>query len=227
MRRMHRPTPAMGVALVALFVALTGTSIAAVSALPRNSVGARELKGSAVGTAQLKNQAVTAKKIAAGTITSASVKNYTLRAADFEAGQLPAGRPGAVGPAGQMGPQGFQGPQGPKGDKGDTGAQGPKGDKGNSGSMGSIRVPTESVLVNDAQPVGTWTSSSVTQYCYSRERAISAGTSWASPGNDDKLATVQVTPLQNSHGAVIGYRARGANDTGTARMFTLYVLCYS
>src|SRR4029450_241005 len=52
-----------------------------------------------VGTAQLKKNAV----------TSAKVKNHSLFAADFKAGQLPAG------------------PQGPQGPKGDTGPQGPRG----------------------------------------------------------------------------------------------------
>jgi Collagen triple helix repeat (20 copies) len=226
MKRIHRPSPAMGVAMFALFVALTGTSIAAVSVLPRNSVGARELKNGAVGASQLRNHAVTAKKIAGGSITSGLVKNGSLQAVDFSRGQLPSGPRGPAGSPGPMGPAGLQGIQGPQGPEGATGDKGAKGDKGDPGSVGSIRVPTENVLVNDTQPTGTWTSSSVLQYCYSKERAISAGTSWSSVDANDKLATVELTPLKNSHGTVIGFRARGANDTGTARTFTLYVLCY-
>ena len=87
-RRFHRPSPAMVVALVALFVALSGTSYA-MSQLANNSVG----------TPQLKNNAV----------TTAKVKNGSLLSADFKAGQL---QPGPTGPAGATGPKGDAGPSG-------------------------------------------------------------------------------------------------------------------
>lgn len=59
-RRM--PSPAMAVALTALFVALGGTGYAAFS-LPRNSVGSKQLRNGAVTTNKLKNGAVTATKL--------------------------------------------------------------------------------------------------------------------------------------------------------------------
>jgi hypothetical protein len=91
----------MVVACLALFAALTGTSVAVVAALPANSVG----------TAQLKNNAVTSLK----------VKDGTLKAADFASGALKTGPAGQVGPAGPAGPAGPTEPTGPKGDKGDPG----------------------------------------------------------------------------------------------------------
>src|SRR5512143_241131 len=103
MLRLRRPSPAMGVALAALFVALGGTSVAAISYLPENSVG----------TKQIQNDSVTRAKIAHESITSVLVKDGSLTAGDFAAGQLPAG------------PRGPAGPAGPKGDKGDPGAIGP------------------------------------------------------------------------------------------------------
>jgi len=76
-------------ALLALFVALGGTSVAASNALlPRNSVG----------TLQLKNNSV----------NSAKVKNASLRAADFAPGQIPAGPAGPAGPQGPPGTAGLQ-----------------------------------------------------------------------------------------------------------------------
>jgi len=210
----------MGVALVALFVALTGTSIAAVSALPANSVGARELRNGSVGTKELKGRSVSSGKIAAGSITSGLVKNGSLTVADFDIHQLPVGPIGPVGPAGPIGPAGSPGP------KGDTGAQGPKGDRGAPGGIGSIRVPSESIVVNDPAPAGTWTSADVEQRCYRGERAISAGTSWTAAGATDMLSTVELRPIQDRRGVVMGFDARGANGTGTQRTFTLYVLCY-
>ena len=92
------------IALLALVVALGGTSYAAAK-LPRNSVG----------TTQLRNNSVVSSK----------VKDRSLLSKDFKRGQIPAGPKGAQG---QLGPQGLQGLQGPQGIQGIQGIQGPKGD---------------------------------------------------------------------------------------------------
>ena len=47
MKRM-RPSPALVISLIALFVALGGTSYAAITVLPKNSVGTRQIKNGAV-----------------------------------------------------------------------------------------------------------------------------------------------------------------------------------
>jgi hypothetical protein len=73
------------VACLALFVALGGASYAAFK-LPKNSVGAKQLKKNAV--------------------TSAKVKNGSLLVQDFKADQLPAGAAGAAGPRGVAGAPG-------------------------------------------------------------------------------------------------------------------------
>ncbi|MGK2878503.1 MAG: hypothetical protein ACSLFF_08010 [Solirubrobacterales bacterium] len=73
------------VSLLALFVALGGTSYA-VTKLPKNSVGAKQLRKSAV--------------------TSFKVKDRSLLEKDFKAGQIPAGAAGAPGPRGPS--DGFQ-----------------------------------------------------------------------------------------------------------------------
>lgn len=108
MFKFRRPTPAFGLALVALFVALGGTGIAAVAVVPSNSVG----------TAQLRNDSVTRAKIAHQTITSALIQPGSLLAKDFAAGQLPAGPKGDKGDTGSQGPQGERGPVGPAGEMG-------------------------------------------------------------------------------------------------------------
>jgi hypothetical protein len=86
---MWRPSAALVVSIVALMVALGGTSYAALM-LPRNSVGAKQLKrGSVTGT-----------KIKSGAVTAAKVRTGSLLANDFKAGQLPAGPKGVPGPQG-------------------------------------------------------------------------------------------------------------------------------
>jgi hypothetical protein len=108
-----RPSPAMAVAVVALFVALGGGAYAAIR-LPKHSVGTRELK----------SQAVTGGKLRDNAVTSAKVKDHSLLGRDFKAGELPSG---AQGPAGQPGPRGATGARGPQGDTGTAGATGPAG----------------------------------------------------------------------------------------------------
>jgi hypothetical protein len=86
----------MVIAGIALTAGLGGTSFAAVNALPRNSVG----------TKQIKNGAVTKKKINKKTL--AQLKGN-------RGPQGPQGAPGAAGAQGAQGIQGIQGIQGPPG----------------------------------------------------------------------------------------------------------------
>jgi len=86
------------IALLALFVALGGTSYAAVN-LPNGSVGAAQLKQGAVASKKLRNGAVSRAKLRNNAVNSAKVANGSLLAADFKSGQLPKGERGPAGPA--------------------------------------------------------------------------------------------------------------------------------
>jgi hypothetical protein len=97
------------VSLMALFVALGGTTYAAAT-LSKNSVGAKQIKKDAVRASEIKSRAV-------GT---SEVRDGALLAQDFKAGQLLAGA------------------KGDKGDKGDKGLKGDKGDTGDTGSFDSV-----------------------------------------------------------------------------------------
>lgn len=90
------------IGLLALFIALGGTSYAAAK-LPRNSVG----------TAQLRKGAVTASKLSHGAKATLTGPAGT---------QGPKGDAGPAGPQGNTGAAGPQGVQGPKGDPGPTSA---------------------------------------------------------------------------------------------------------
>jgi hypothetical protein len=76
MTRLHRPatSPALIVSLVALVVALGGTSYAAFT-LPRNSVGTKQLKNRAVTTKKIKNGAVTGSKMNFSGVTVPNAKH--------------------------------------------------------------------------------------------------------------------------------------------------------
>jgi hypothetical protein len=102
--RFVHPSPAFVVAMIALFVALTGTAVATNSA-----------------TLAL----ITGKQIKNGSITGLDVKNKSLTPKDFRGSvRGPRGLAGAAGPAGAAGTPGAAGAKGDKGDKGDTGAPG-------------------------------------------------------------------------------------------------------
>ena len=67
----YRPSPAMVVACIALAVALGGTSYAAV-ALPRNSVGTKQLKNKAVSGEKVRNHTLGAIKMKSGVLPDIS-----------------------------------------------------------------------------------------------------------------------------------------------------------
>ncbi len=96
--RLVRQSPAMVVAMLALFVALTGTAVATTSAL------------------------ITGKQIKNSSITGLDIKNKSVTAADIK-GQLRGARgvPGVAGPSGPAGPAGAAGAQGAQGIQGPAG----------------------------------------------------------------------------------------------------------
>jgi hypothetical protein len=92
--RRFKLSPATVIACIALAIALGGTSYAAVTVLPRNSV------------------------------TTVQVKDFSLLSRDFKRGQIPTGPrgpAGAQGTAGPTGPAGLPGPIGPPGPVGPAG----------------------------------------------------------------------------------------------------------
>jgi hypothetical protein len=121
--RLHRPSPALVVACIALIVALSGTGYAAV-VLPRGSVG----------TVQLKN----------GAVNSSKVKDSSLTLLDV----APAERAKLKGDAGAAGAKGDTGAKGDKGDKGDKGATGDKGAPGAPGVSGYVLVEKKASTTN-------------------------------------------------------------------------------
>ena len=87
--RFRRPSPAMVVALLALFVALGGSSYAALTVTGRN------VKNSSLTGRDVKNNSLTGRDVK--NLSSGDVKDSSLLARDFKRGQLPAGAQGIQG----------------------------------------------------------------------------------------------------------------------------------
>ena len=96
-RRLRLPSPALLVAFAALFVASSGTAVAA--------------------------KLITGKQVANNSIASVDVKNGSLQNKDLSA-KARAALTGATGPQGAQGAQGPAGPAGPKGADGAPGISG-------------------------------------------------------------------------------------------------------
>jgi hypothetical protein len=131
MRRPRKPSPATLISLVALFVALGGTSYAALK-LPKNSVGARELKANSVGASEVK----------AGSLVTS----------DFKRSER-SGLAGPQGPQGPPGPQGLQGPQGPAGAREFARVKGNNGQLVNGTALASYRSATGTYYLTFANEI--------------------------------------------------------------------------
>ena len=75
--RLSRPSPAFIISVIALVIALGGTSLAAFK-LPAGSVSTRDLANGAVSGAKIKRGAVTASKVARNSLTGANINLGTL-----------------------------------------------------------------------------------------------------------------------------------------------------
>jgi hypothetical protein len=112
-----RLTYANVMSTIAVFAALGGGAYAAVK-LPKNSVGAAQIKANAVSASKVRDGSLTAK--------------------DFAKAQLPAGAAGETGPAGATGPQGQKGDAGAAGSDGTDGADGAAGAPGTARAYGLV-----------------------------------------------------------------------------------------
>lgn len=97
--RRFRPSPAGAIALVALFISLGGTTYA-VSSLPRDSVGTKQLRNRSVTEDELSNRAVITSKLATGAVTNSKIARGAITGSRVAADALGGAQiqEGALGP---------------------------------------------------------------------------------------------------------------------------------
>jgi hypothetical protein len=124
-----RPSPALVVAIVALFVAFSGTATAALVMTGKN------IKNGTITGKDVKNRTLDTKKLSIKAVTSLS---------------------GQHGPAGPQGPKGDTGATGPRGQKGDTGPRGPSDAHATDTAELLSWTGAEQVVASLAVPAGSW-----------------------------------------------------------------------
>jgi hypothetical protein len=195
MRRHH-------IALLALFLALGGTALAAGNALlPKNSVGSAQVVNGSLQKADLSGKAVKALK-----------GNRGLRGAQ--------GTPGPAGPQGAAGAQGPAGPQGPGGARGATGAQGPSGVVGYAYGEGFSTSPT-STLGFIAAPATVNAATGQMLFVQSTA-ALGAGATAATQLNVYICYQIGANPIQAVGGGTFGLTspANSRQNIGLSSVFT-------
>jgi Collagen triple helix repeat (20 copies) len=180
-------------------------TVIAVTALVVAVFGSTPL-GEAAGRMVLPQGSVGTKQIQKSAVTGLKVKNGSLMAADFKAGQLPAGPHGPQGEKGEKGATGAQGPAGPQGPKGDKGDAGPVGAPGTSGYQ--IVIATVLVAAN--------ADGSATAACPAGKKAIGGG--WADTGDFRARGS-----RPSSEGA--SWLAFARNNANVPSGLTAYAIC--
>ena len=152
MSRLPRPRHATVVAYLALFVALGGTSYAAITVTGSN-VTDESLTGQDVRDGSLRS-----RDVENNTLTSSDVRDSSLRERDFLPGSLPQGERGPAGPEGAKGDTGPVGPPGPSvsgSTEGPAGPAGPAGPVGPAGPAGPAGTKGDSGPTGERGPAGT------------------------------------------------------------------------
>src|SRR3954463_9148802 len=214
---MRRPSHGTVVAYLSLFVALGGTSVAAVT-IANNAVVSRSIKDGQVKTADL----------GANAVTSAKVKDGSLLPWDLKPGELPAAVPGAAGPAGPKGDPGAAGAAGAPGAPGTNGLAGTPGANGADGAATRARarktgadviVPANTVTFGTAVTIpladNGWTQgASETDLFLVRVTVTAPATCTPTPQGGGLLVNARLgdSVLLGSHGGAIAF---GANETST------------
>ena len=195
----------MVVACGALFLASTGTGLADIAQLARNSVG----------TPQLRNNAVTTPKIRNNSVTTAKLRNRAVTLTKL----APNARiPGPQGPAG---PQGPPGPQGPAGAPVDLADGSITSAKLAANAVTAGKVPTTTAASNVLIPTGTAGSGGVT--CPNGGKIVSGGSSWIGPITAVQAAQLHIVQSYPSLPSQWGVRAY--NNTGSNRTLNVWGVC--
>jgi Collagen triple helix repeat (20 copies) len=150
----ERVTSAHVIACVALFVALGGSSYAAVtisaSQIANNSIPGSKIRANSIPASKLRNNSITGRKLRNNTISRAKLRSDAL--SPITAGGNITNPQSTTDDESTTGPRGPQGPSGPRGLTGATGPAGPQGPAGQTGATGAAG-DSQLTLVTDGRAI--------------------------------------------------------------------------
>lgn len=211
---MKVPTPSMAVAFIALIVASSGTSYAAVK----------------ISGAQVADSSLTGADIKNGSLTGKDVANGSLTAKAFASGQLPTGAAGPAGPAGPTGPVGATGPEGPAGPEGPRGQTGFTGPTGADGPPGPQGPPGTGIGAVSYSSSATYSILNATQgfaeaVCADGLIAISGGVLTSGGIGVEINSSYPTAGDGTADPGIAGWGAFINNHSGTDEAFRVYAVC--
>jgi hypothetical protein len=215
-RRLHRPSPALVLASGALLLSLTGTGLADVAQLARNSVGTPQLRTGAVTAPKIRAQAVTTSKLR----NSAVTLNKLARTARI---------PGPQGPAGPPGPQGPQGPAGSPANIGDGSITTAKLASAavTEAKLANLAVTASKLVVNvtssGSSVIAAGTAFTVTSSCGAGAKVLGGGLTWTPALNNAQSKEVHI--VQSFPSSSTAWTVRGYNGTAGPLTMARYLVC--
>jgi hypothetical protein len=203
--RSYRPSPALVISCVALFLTLAGTAFAATVA--KNSVRSPQIVDGTVRTVDLATNAVKAEKIAPDAVNSEEIAENAVSSPEVEGDSLTASD---LGPASVT--------------SSEVADQSLSADDLGPDSVGSSELQAGAVRaselgpiiqVSNSTPVAAGANGSVTASCPEGTTVISGG---AQPAN---FGVELTSTLRNNN----GWLAQAKNNNGTASTLTAFAYC--
>lgn len=227
----HRPSPAMAVAMIALFVALGGTSAYALQG--RNTVDSGDIINQQVRSADVQNGGVRSVDVRNDGLRSIDVLDGTLTAIDVAFGSLRGDeiQDGTLSGSDVAGDSltGSDIDESSLGQVPSAASAGVAQSIANgsvtAGKLGTITRRTNSVVVaGGVAGNGTYATQQVAAVCNSGEIALSGGAEWANNSIDDELPITEAF-VYFAGGKPDRFIAHGGNDTSVDRTLVASVFC--
>jgi hypothetical protein len=195
MTRSFRPSPALAIACLALFMALTGSAFAV--GIAKNSVRSAQIVDGTVRTVDLRDNAVNAPKIAADAVGNEEIAENAVESPQVAQDALSASDLGAASVASsEVADQSLS-----AGDLGPNSV--------NASELGTVTVRTNSAKVAKGATGG------VSANCAAGEQVLSGG---GQPGHFG-------TEMTSSRPSGDGWLYQAVNNTGGEETITAYALC--
>lgn len=215
MPRKYRPSPALAISLVALFVSLGGAAYAV--SIPANSVGPAQLKTNAVVSTKLATDSVTDRAIRAGAVTNADIENGAITNAKLATGSVNSAK--LATNAVQVTDLG-------------TSVVGTRALAPKSVNASKLNLPFTSVVkYSSTVPSGQAAFRDVRAQCPSNFRIVSGGGGWVGPNGTAPIQTESALsgsrpyPPSSSGSQQNAWEVWGRDQSSGARRLMVMALC--